>query len=103
MINEPKKYIFIVSPPGDIVRIVEIGPISYSGFNEDGQPTVFEFISQEKFQDVILFHQATENHCPMLQQCWLSQYIDLWEDTSDFIIYDTEEEAKKAGDIFREY
>jgi len=100
--KEPKKYIFIVSPM-DNIHIIEISPISYGGFNQDGQPTVFEFISQEKFQDVILFHQATDNHCPILKQCWLSQYIDLWEDASDFIIYDTEEEAKKAGDIFKEY
>lgn len=98
--KEPVKYIFIISPV-DNTYIVKIKPIAFTGFDKDGNPRVFDFISQEKFQDVIGFHQATDNHCPFLRQGWLSSEIDLWEDNSDFVIYDTEEQAKEAAKKFK--
>ena len=101
MINEPKKYIFILGI-NDKIDIVELSWVMCSGFDyKTGEATVFEFIDQERFNKVIQFHQDTENHCPFLSQSWLSRKIDLWESSSDFIIYDTEEEAKKAGALFK--
>lgn len=93
--TEPCKYIFILSPMNS-VSIVELFPVTYGRFVKN-VPTYFEFITQEQFNKVIAFHQNINNHCPMLRQCWLSTGIDLWEDMSDFVIYDTKEEALAAG------
>lgn len=98
--KEPVKYIFLFGPQGfDTVYIIEMSWIFTSG-NEEGP--VYEFMPQEDFNDVISFHSAVKYHCPILQQSWLASGIDLWEDTSDFIIYNTRDEAIAAAKKYKE-
>lgn len=100
--DEPKKFIFCIGP-SETVCIIEIGPIMYTAFDwETGKTTGFEFVTQEKFKEIIAFHDNTDNHCPMLKQGWIGLAIDIWEDMSDFIIYDTKEEAEKAASSYLE-
>ena len=94
---EPKKFIFAFGPAGfDFVSVIEMSPILYGG------PAYYEFISQERFRKVIDFHSDLGNHSPIFSQSWLAAGLDLWEDVSDWIIYNSETECASAAAKFQE-
>lgn len=98
--DEPVKYIFLFGPPGfNTAYIIEMSWISTAGY---GKNTVHEFISQEDFNEIIKFHSTVKYHCPILKQSWLASSIDLWEDSSDFVIYNTRDEAIAAAKKYKE-
>jgi hypothetical protein len=86
-----RKYIYVTSIwPGLKHSIVELEAVLYTQDREI-------FIESSELARIAGWHSEIRNHSPFMNPGWLSRSIDTWEENSNWVLYDTREEAELAA------